>query len=356
VDADREQALMALEEGTALIIGQRYVDPSWTTARLNGAANVRRSEDYLSAKSAFRYIAGARFVEAVLAKGGFELLDGVYRDPPTSTQQILHPELYLENRRDPATIALADTSRALPGDWHIVEENVLGAFGANWLTGVSDGLGGDHWRVIEDRATKQVIGQHFTTWDDERQAALFAAKLVERGKILGLAEGGLVHIEQRGRDVLVLTGARPEQVAPLRDALWRSTRSGLSVPATRPVVEKTGNAVLDLLMLATGTDAIAQVTSDAPRLIIEARLSDEGQRKTEEAIAKLPAQVASGEVLDLGGGRYYYPETRIALAYRAGVLLLGLNVGREETLATFAAPAGQKAPSRTRGLVDSVGR
>ncbi|HUP01730.1 MAG TPA: DUF6782 family putative metallopeptidase, partial [Gemmatimonadota bacterium] len=49
----------------------------------------------------FPYVEGSGFVLAALREGGWEAVDRLYRDPPGSTEQILHPEKYRAPRDDP---------------------------------------------------------------------------------------------------------------------------------------------------------------------------------------------------------------------------------------------------------------
>lgn len=46
----------------------------------------------------FPYREGASFVGAVVRTGGFALVDRVFRNPPSSTAEIYHPEVYVEGR------------------------------------------------------------------------------------------------------------------------------------------------------------------------------------------------------------------------------------------------------------------
>jgi hypothetical protein len=69
----------------------------------------------------FPYVEGSDFVRAALARGGWPAVDRLYRDPPSSTEQILHPDRYFDARDEPRAVALpedADASAALTeGSW-----------------------------------------------------------------------------------------------------------------------------------------------------------------------------------------------------------------------------------------------
>jgi hypothetical protein len=60
------------------------------------------------------YELGAQFAQTVIEAGGWEALDAVWRQPPASTEQLLHPEKYGED--DPTAVALPDDLAAALGD------------------------------------------------------------------------------------------------------------------------------------------------------------------------------------------------------------------------------------------------
>src|SRR5262249_56263731 len=59
----------------------------------------------------FQYRDGTRFVDLLLARGGWAAVDRAQADPPISTAQVLHPERYLAAARDmPTPIEVTATS------------------------------------------------------------------------------------------------------------------------------------------------------------------------------------------------------------------------------------------------------
>jgi len=76
---------------------------------------------------AFPYREGARFVRALLDAGWWPAVNAAYLDPPVSTEQILHPEKYIETPRDmPRTVFLTDLGEDLGEGWRLVGQYVLG--------------------------------------------------------------------------------------------------------------------------------------------------------------------------------------------------------------------------------------
>jgi hypothetical protein len=55
----------------------------------------------------FPYVEGSDFVREALARGGWDAVDRLYRDPPASSEQILHPDRYFDARDEPRAPALA---------------------------------------------------------------------------------------------------------------------------------------------------------------------------------------------------------------------------------------------------------
>jgi hypothetical protein len=77
----------------------------------------------------FPYGAGATFsLEVLKASGGWAGLHKVFERPPASTQQIMHPELYLKGVL-PVTVTLPPLEKIVPRGWKKLDENLLGEFG-----------------------------------------------------------------------------------------------------------------------------------------------------------------------------------------------------------------------------------
>ena len=73
----------------------------------------------------FPYMDGMEFVTALFNEGGWELVNDAYTNPPQTTEQILHPEKYLNN--EPAIeVTLNDDSALLGDDWSLVLGRTLG--------------------------------------------------------------------------------------------------------------------------------------------------------------------------------------------------------------------------------------
>ncbi len=82
----------------------------------------------------FIYHNGSLFLDHVLAAlppapEGTDPLARLYADPPASTEQVLHPEKYLEPRDLPRVVRLPDLAGALGEGWSLQDEDTWGELG-----------------------------------------------------------------------------------------------------------------------------------------------------------------------------------------------------------------------------------
>jgi hypothetical protein len=132
---------------------------------LDDSPMLKKAPPFLSDSLLFPYSAGADFSQAVLrARGGWPGFHTVFENPPVSTQQILHPDLYLHNVA-PEVVTLPDLSRDLPKGWKMLDSNILGEFGIQEILkqflgeARSDDLApvwaGDRYAIYERKAAKK---------------------------------------------------------------------------------------------------------------------------------------------------------------------------------------------------------
>jgi hypothetical protein len=138
------------------------------------------------------YADGMTFVTALRQKGGFAAVDAAWRDPPTTTEQILHPEKY--EAREPAVV-IAPLSPPDAGPKPAVFRDVLGEQGLRfvleeWVPLVSSaaaasGWGGDQLAVFAD-GDRRAVGVHLVL--DDESAAKRTYEAVLRGLLAGEPE------------------------------------------------------------------------------------------------------------------------------------------------------------------------
>ncbi len=105
------------------------------------------------------YEEGLNFVVAVFKSGGWEAVNAAYSHPPTTSEQILHPDKYIagEGAHD---VALDDASAALGDGWVDQWDTTAGEFylreqlktelPTNQARDAAAGWGGDHFRIYVD--------------------------------------------------------------------------------------------------------------------------------------------------------------------------------------------------------------
>jgi hypothetical protein len=123
---DQATAYSGLVEGDATLMMQLYHDQVLSPAERAAADRAGAAEQSPKLDAAppairesllFPYAAGAAFVRALYERGGWAAVDHAYRDPPTSTEQLLHPEKYLGLRDVPQKVSVPDLAGALGRGW-----------------------------------------------------------------------------------------------------------------------------------------------------------------------------------------------------------------------------------------------
>jgi hypothetical protein len=136
-DDDRALALKCVAEGDATLAGFAYavgrMDDSTADALANNlkqlpqalAAEAPDTPAGLSVPLLFQYSDGVRFVAEAYRHGGWSAVDALYRNPPQSSHQILHPELYFDAPAPQPQIELRGYERIMRG-WKKVDDNDYG--------------------------------------------------------------------------------------------------------------------------------------------------------------------------------------------------------------------------------------
>lgn len=198
----------------------------------------------------FPYLAGLKFVVHFRKTRPWSAVDAVYRKPPLSTEQILHPALYDSYQRPMTVRAVAAGPLAA---YHQAYDNVEGEMALSVLLrqhGVGEaeaaeaaaGWGGDRIAVYTapgyPHAVVTSMAVLYTVWDgvadaDEFFTALQKAlpslshhgsEITRRADLVEvrMPAGGSVAIEKRDDRVLLIVGAMPGQSDGVRAAVWKS--------------------------------------------------------------------------------------------------------------------------------------
>lgn len=216
-DNDRDAAAVALIEGDAEMAQTQYaetMDPTELVELLTEAGTlssevVDNAPPYLRESLYFPYEAGLPFVQTFYQEDGFDTINEIFTDPPTSTEQILHPEKYRDQRDEPQQVELTDLSPSLGAGWEQRDTDSLGEFDLSILlreNGAPDyadaAAGWDGGRYAYYASDAGALMAVKTVWDSPEDATEFYGALLAtlagpldgeigdagQGRFLGLRE------------------------------------------------------------------------------------------------------------------------------------------------------------------------
>jgi len=152
--------------------------------------------EFLRQDFLFPYRQGLDFVLALYQKGSWVAVNAAFRQPPTSTEQILHPEKYPNDT--PVALSLPDLTPVLTsyskmdegelGEWYTYLLLAYGRDASQRLpesdaSRAAEGWGGDHYQIWYDSNQNTTVLILQTRWDDIQQAAEFAQAFARYGTL-----------------------------------------------------------------------------------------------------------------------------------------------------------------------------
>ncbi len=203
-------------------------------------------------RSVFPYVEGAAFVGDLVRAGGLRLVDQAFAHPPRSTEQVLHPQKYVDGE-----LPVPVDAPGAPDGWTRLASGSMGELATAVLLAKCEpswqadqdasGWGGDAWAMVVAGPNEGGL-LWSTVWDDETSAARFERAARARGACLEKAT-----VDPRlGRDVLVLReGRRVAYVQGLSEPLREPTARTLlglpkdPLPAAPPFGRTTIPVVVD---------------------------------------------------------------------------------------------------------------
>ena len=195
-DSERCAAIQALLEGDASMLELEWFNNYATSQDFYDIQDfykdyegpvLESAPDFLREDFIFPYIYGQSFVEYIYNNGGWNAVNNAYRDLPLSTEQILHPERYPDDR--PIEIEKPDLSLIFGDQWQELDSGVMG----EWYTylilahgrepdariddveaqNASEGWGGDYYLVFYDQQSQKTVVVMRTLWESETDAGQF---------------------------------------------------------------------------------------------------------------------------------------------------------------------------------------
>lgn len=222
-------ALQALVEGDATYFQFVYIEDlppidllALGTEILGQDADLPQGTPaFLEQQLLFPYDEGFRLVERMVEVGGLAAVDQAYRDPPVTTEQVLHPDRYF-TREAVRSVDLPPTDVT---GYDVLEEGVFGELGIRLLltgsedpgtvTQVADGWGGDAYRLLGSGDDVAFVLHYIG--DTERDAIELVQALIDHARDTMVAGGGTdtaggiefaeegrpyVFIDRRGSEIL----------------------------------------------------------------------------------------------------------------------------------------------------------
>jgi len=142
-------------------------DPSLIMGDMDSSPELAKAPKVLQDELLFPYISGIRFTQHLLKAGnGWPDFYKVFDKPPASTQQIMHPDLYLQGVA-PAKLELPATQGIVSSDWKKLDENDMGEFGVQEIlkqflakdraTALAATWSSDRYAIFENQKTKRTL-------------------------------------------------------------------------------------------------------------------------------------------------------------------------------------------------------
>jgi hypothetical protein len=219
--SDRTMARAAVVEGDATLLMSLWAQRFMSAEDLGAVAGsvdpaseaiLARMPAILKDPLLFPYTNGLQLALGAFTTNGYAGVDGLFGNPPDSTEQVLHPEKFAA-REAPVAVAFPDDLAARLGDgWKVSLQDTLGEMlleivlrdgGATATNDAAAGWGGDRVALVEgpDGAKAVVLD---TAWDTPADAAEFEAALAPTvEKLTGLGRSPAVLRPAEDRVVLV---------------------------------------------------------------------------------------------------------------------------------------------------------
>ncbi|MFQ5702040.1 MAG: hypothetical protein ACE5HU_09370 [Acidobacteriota bacterium] len=256
-NSDRSGVVGAVVEGSGMLVMSLYIVQEMGAHRLTPEAlkdiaesEAGRGEKLKAAPEALRrsllapYLLGQTFllkgnIMGLLGTFHPEDIDRVFRDPPASTEQLLHPDKYWKQDPPdvPLAIALPDLSATLGEGWSLKGTGDLGelmlgilvgtppiditsasaTFPSTWTNAAATGWGGDRWQLYAHGA--DTVTLLATLWDTPADASEFVAALAR-------PEGSRLHVRSSGSAVVIIAGESPGPIERIASAALRLIAGG----------------------------------------------------------------------------------------------------------------------------------
>lgn len=252
-DSERCAAVQALVEGDASLLEEQWLRTYASDEDINDifefydtfsspvydTAPPALQEDFI-----FPYTYGRQFVQGLYREGGWAAVDQAFQNPPASTEQILHPELYPHDQ--PVWLEVPDLLESLGTGWRELDQDVLG----EWFTTLTlrvylseeeaaeaaAGWAGDYYLAFRNDEGIEEVWVLLSQWDTVRDAHQFTAAFKDYGdeRYGERAESSTTLARWEGPDQAVLIEISGDQtlwIAAPDAAILERLRESIPFPA-----------------------------------------------------------------------------------------------------------------------------
>ncbi len=247
-DYDRCIAISALVEGDAMLVMNRWLDSFGTEQdridldTFEPPTEIINSDDFAPPFAirewSFQYEDGLEFVTQLYDQGGWDLVNSVYANLPASSEQVLHPEKYLDGET-PILVQSPDLASVLGPDWRLVDRDSLGELRTLMVIAYSNdfasqirlstaveaaaGWGGDQYQMLYNSKRDDRVTVVYWVWDDEQEAEEFWTAMLQ-----------YLHLRYRGRTAINADGDCWELLNDHVSCVYRVGRQTLWINAPDP--------------------------------------------------------------------------------------------------------------------------
>ena len=255
---DQSTAISALIEGSAIVAENLFIESLSEDLQQEIAATIveaLENEDnddpeavsetprIISETFGWAHSEGLDFVSYLYFQDGIGAIDRAFSDLPQSTEQILHPQKYLEGE-GPDLVELPDISSAVGNGWAEQEVGTLGELMTGIYLGTfvdqelassaAEGWGGDLYTLLKDDQDRWMIAM-LHSWDSAVEAeeyfrvyvhfvnaksqGLWESEPDVDGNLMWTGEDGAVYLAVDEDLTLTIVGPDPAAVDAARDAI-----------------------------------------------------------------------------------------------------------------------------------------
>ncbi|MBM3934060.1 MAG: hypothetical protein FJ319_07130 [SAR202 cluster bacterium] len=200
-DSDGQQSLRALIEGDAVLAEYIYLSQHFDEAKQIASEPQTTPEleavigdaPYIVLRQfIFPYVQGLEFAVALYREGQWEAINNAFRNPPASSEQVIHPEKYLAGEV-PVRVILPDVTWVLGNGWKrdfmdnggelFLRSYLENGLDPNLAAVASTGWGGDALAMYTGPEGKTVVTLPIV-WDTERDAQEFFEAYLDLNELI----------------------------------------------------------------------------------------------------------------------------------------------------------------------------